>query len=295
MIDLHVHSTFSDGSLTPAELISEANAIGLKALALTDHDTVDGIGPFLEAGKRKAEENGSELVCVPGVEISANVKTGTMHILGYLFDCANKDLNSMLCKIRGGRESRNEQIMAKLKDNGVELDWAEVEKLSSEDVVGRPHIARAMVAAGYVRNTQEAFDKYLAKGKPAYVDRFRLSPAGSVETIRNAGGVAVLAHPFTLELDAKELRNLVAELSDAGLQGIECYYPEHKDSMVQHYIGLAKEFDLVATGGSDFHGEMNPEIRLGRGFGSLKVPDQVVDALYEAWESLGETAPLVSA
>jgi len=277
VIDLHSHSTFSDGSLTPAELVAEGQRVGLTALALTDHDTMAGIDPFLAAGNE--QRSGTAMECIPGVEISAEVAKGTMHVLGYFVDHRDADLNRSLAMIRGGREERNDSILERLRELGMEVTREEVCEYAGEDVLGRPHIAQAMMARGYVSTIKAAFDRYLAKGKPGYVDRLRLSPEESVGAIRRAGGVPVLSHPFTLGMGREELRQTVAKLCDAGLQGVEVYYSEHSDSQVSEYLGLVSSFGLVPTGGSDFHGEINPKVRLGVGFGSLRVPDEVVTGL----------------
>ena len=284
MIDLHVHSTFSDGSLTPEQLVERALDIGLTAMALTDHDCTGGIDRFLAACRRSGEPGGEgdmgrELMGIPGVEISAEVSRGTLHMLGYFIDHRNGDLEKALKRMRGGRRTRNREILRRLNDLGLELTWDEVAGFAGQDVIGRPHFAQALMARGHVSSKSAAFDLYLAKGKPAYADRFRLSPADSMSAILNAGGIPVLAHPFTLELDREALRKHVAELKGMGLQGIEAYYPEHSGERTQEYLALAMEFGLVVTGGSDFHGEINPAITLGRGFGSLNVPDSILEEL----------------
>ena len=273
MIDLHVHSTFSDGSFTPEELIHEAVRVGLSAIALTDHDTTAGV-PRLTAAATS-----TSVRAIAGVEISADVKSGTMHMLGYMIDPGNQTLIDRLKWLREGRETRNAEILEKLNRLGFGLTWEEVSAFAEEDVVGRPHFAQALLARNLVKDKNEAFDKYLGKGKPAYADRRRMTPENSIQLIRGAGGVAVLAHPFTLNLSAEALKKQVSELRDCGLGGIEVFYSEHTPQMVSQYLNLAKELGLVATGGSDFHGAMNPDIKLGSGFGSLHVPDEVVAQL----------------
>lgn len=280
MIDLHTHSTYSDGSLTPREIVGTAVEAGLTAVALTDHDCMDGVEELLAACKNG--EGSPHLTGIPGVEISADVAPGTMHVLGYFPDHRNVNLSNALRQIREGRSVRNHRIIERLNALGMQVEWEEVEALAGESVVGRPHFAMAMVKKGYVRDKEQAFVRHLAKGKPAYVDRFRLSPEGCVEIIRQAGGVAVLAHPSTLELAPGDLRQCVLKLKDAGLQGIEVYYPEHRHAKQQEYLQLARELELVATGGTDFHGSFNPAVRIGTGFGSLRVEDAVLDALMAA-------------
>jgi predicted metal-dependent phosphoesterase TrpH len=275
MIDLHTHSTFSDGTLTPEALVEAASGIGLAALALTDHDCTDGHERFLAACAKTGMKG------IGGVEISANVKEGTLHMLGYFLDGSNPEISRVLGEIRDGRRLRNERILDRLNGMGLKLDWEEVEALAGEDVVGRPHFAQAMVARGYVTDKTDAFDRYLAKGQPAYVDRFRLSPEDSIAAIRGAGGVAVLAHPFTLGVSDRALRGAILKLKDAGLGGIEAYYSEYTPEQQALYLRLAKETGLAVTGGSDFHGDMNPSVRLGVGFGGLRVPDELAGKLAE--------------
>lgn len=273
MIDLHVHSTFSDGSLTPEDLIHEAARVGLSAIALTDHDTTAGV-PRLTAAAAA-----TSVRPIAGVEISADVKSGTMHMLGYMVDPVDQTLMERLKWLREGREVRNAEILGKLNNLGFGLTWEEVAAFAGEDVVGRPHFAQALLARNLVKDKNEAFDKYLGKGKPAYADRRRMTPENSIQLIRGAGGIPVLAHPFTLNLSAEALKKLVAQLRDWGLGGIEVFYSEHTPQMVSQYLNLARELDLVTTGGSDFHGAMNPDIKLGSGFGSLHVPDEIVEQL----------------
>ncbi|MFO7870048.1 MAG: PHP domain-containing protein [Kiritimatiellia bacterium] len=270
MIDLHIHSRFSDGSLTPEEIVEKAEKAGLTALALTDHDCVDGVERMLRACSDRS------ITGIPGVEISSEVKKGTLHMLGYYIDIQNKNLKTNLEKIRRGRDIRNTSILARLNELGLNIAMEDVRSYAGEEVVGRPHFAMALMEHGYVRSKKEAFDLYLAKGRDAYVDRFRLSPGKSVELIRGAGGIPVLAHPFTLELDSRPLKDYVRLLKEHGLCGIEVYYPEHNDAQQKFYMQIAKELDLIVTGGTDFHGEINPGVRIGVGFGSLNVPDGIL-------------------
>lgn len=273
MIDLHVHSTFSDGSFTPEELIRQAAGLKLHAVALTDHDTTAGVGRFLAAGRDAGVR------AVSGVEISADFKGGTMHMLGYFVDHESGELEERLRWLREGRDQRNAEILQKLRKLGFGLTMEEVESYAGEDVVGRPHFAQALVAKGYAKNKDDAFDRFLGKGKPAYAERRRMTPGDSIRFIVAAGGVPVLAHPFTLNLSADNLEKQLVALKAEGLQGVEVFYSEHSPEMVNLYGGMAGKLDLVKTGGSDFHGAMSPDIRLGAGFGNLSVPDEVVDQL----------------
>ncbi len=273
MIDLHSHSTFSDGSLTPEQLVEEGVAIGLAALALTDHDTVAGLPRFLAAG------SGHPIRLVPGVEISVDCAHGVMHMLGYWMDLENPELVRQLEWIRDGRQLRNRDMLDKLNALGFAMTWEEVQSFAGEDVVGRPHFAQVMLKKGYVQDKNEAFDRWLGDGKPGYADRPRLTDRVAVELIRQAGGVAVLAHPFTLRIGRDEMATLFQSLAEAGLAGVECYYSEHSADLTRDYLELARQCHLVPTGGSDFHGEVAPNIRLGTGFGGLLVPDEVLPEL----------------
>ncbi len=273
MIDLHVHSIFSDGTETPEVLIELAAAAGVKALALTDHDTVKGLPRFFRA----AEARGVRAVA--GVEVSSTSDFGDMHILGYLMDYEDVTLAEQLEWIRSARRLRNEEILHNLHRLGMPLRWSEVEAFAGDEVIGRPHFAQALVARGYVPTTRMAFNRYLARGCPAYAKRRTLTVGEAIEIIRGAGGVAVLAHPFALDCNWEELATVLARLRDMGLDGVETYYPQHTPQQVKRYLKLAGQFNLVPTGGSDYHGAVTPDLRIGRGFGTLAVPDDVMDRL----------------
>ncbi len=276
MVDLHTHSIYSDGTNTPAELVALAEARGLRALALTDHDTVAGVAELFEAGR----ESGVETVC--GIELSAACDRGTMHILGYFIDPASPALTGMLELIRAGRAARNIEILKKLNRLGYVLRWSDLEEYTGMDVVGRPHFAEALVARGYVKTRKMAFNLLLAKGRPAYAERYHCSAAECIRVIREAGGVAVLAHPATVHLPDTRLRALVEELAGEGLGGIEAYYAEHHPENIRKFVDWARELGLCCTGGSDFHGGNSPDLNLGTGFGQLRVPDEVLDDLRAA-------------
>lgn len=274
MIDLHAHSTFSDGSSSPEELVDQAVKIGLTAMALTDHDGTMGVDRFLAACQQRG------LRGVPGMELSVDFPGGTMHMLGYFIRHHDPVIESELARLRKGREDRNQLILARLNQIGFPLSWEEVRKWAGEDVVGRPHFAKAMIEKGYVRRKDDAFDRYLGKGKPAYVERVRLTVEQSIALIRNAGGVPVLAHPFTLNLGRRRLRTLLGELAATGLQGIEAYHSEHSHDQQRFCLSLARDLGLEVTGGSDYHGMLNPYVHLGVGFGNLNVPDDLVERLH---------------
>jgi len=273
VIDLHTHSIYSDGSLTPEELVAAAVVARLEAVALTDHDTTEGLPRFLAAAARHGVRG------ISGVEISAEHHPGAMHILGYLFDPAHAGLQAQLAQLRAGRNERNRQIMDKLRALGLELTWDEVHALAGGEVVGRPHFARALIARGHVPDKAAAFATLLARGQPAYAERFRFSPVDSIQMIRSAGGVAVLAHPCSLKLGQKPLRALLLELRAAGLGGVEVYHSEHNPYQTRLYHRLATDLGLACTGGSDFHGTLMPDIKLGFGFGRLRVPADLLPKL----------------
>ena len=273
MIDLHMHSMFSDGTFTPEELVAEGVRQGVKAMALTDHDTTAGVPRFLAAAQAAG------MKAFSGVEVSAEVDSGTLHVLGYGIQPDHPGLVEHLAWIRKGREERNLEILRKLNELGMTLTYEEVTAYAGADVVARPHFAQAMIAKGYVGNKREAFDRFLARGKPAYAERCRLDASDTFAVIRQAGGLPVLAHPFSLKLSGEPLRLKVEEFKRDGLGGIEVYYPEHTTERLRAYLRLASEFDLVATGGSDFHGAVSPGVEIGRGSGHLHVPDSVAIAL----------------
>jgi predicted metal-dependent phosphoesterase TrpH len=274
LIDLHVHSTASDGSYTPAEVVRQAKEGGLAAIALTDHDTVDGLAEAMAAG----EQLGLEVI--PGVEISAQYPGGTMHILGLFVNYHNGLLDKRLAVLKQARIDRNPQIIAKLNALGIPVTMERVQEISGGGQVGRPHIARALMEGGYVRSIQEAFDNYLGYQRPAYVSKFRFPPMEALAMIREATGIPVLAHPFTLGLgSAAALKNLILELKGLGLAGLEVYYSEHTPEQEALYLKLARELDLLITGGSDYHGDNKPEITLGSMPSQEKLSYQLVEAL----------------
>lgn len=277
LIDLHVHSNASDGTYAPAEVVRLAKEGGLRALALTDHDTIDGLAEAVAAGPRYGVE------VIPGVEVSARFSGGSMHILGLDINFSNGHLNERLAVLKRARAERNPQIIAKLNALGIKITLKQVEKLSGQGQMGRPHIARALMEAGYVRSIQEAFDLYLRYDGQAYVPKFRFPPAEAIAMIREVQGVPVLAHPFTLNLgSAAALKNTLEELMALGLAGVEVIYSEHTPEQEALYLRLAGELGLLVTGGSDFHGDNKPEVSLGRMPGQEKLTYERVEAL-QAW------------
>ncbi len=275
LIDLHTHSTASDGTLSPAALAAEAAKAGLAAVALTDHDTVDGLPEFLSA----AAPNGPELV--PGVEISAQRPGGgPMHMVGLWIDPHDPSLKKGLAWMQQARAQRNPRIAAKLQALGLDISMEEVTALAPGQV-GRPHFAQALVNKGLVSNTSEAFSRYLKRGAPGYVEKQRMAPAEALRLIRSAGGLPVLAHPGLLDMGPAVLEELVAGLRDQGLMALEAYYSEHNPAQERQFKGLAARLGLALSGGSDFHGASKPDIRLGIGLGTLRVPAELLAGLKE--------------
>jgi predicted metal-dependent phosphoesterase TrpH len=273
LIDLHSHTIHSDGSATPSELIELAKRNGADAVAITDHDTVAG----LEEGRADAARLGIEFV--NGIELSAEFSPGTMHILGYYINDAEEEMAATLAELRAARDARNPEIAGRLQALGVDLHYDEVAALAGNQVVGRPHFARVLVERGHAASIQDAFNRYLAKGSPAYVEKKRLSPADSIALIHKAGGLAVLAHPYQLKLSQEALEPLISELADLGLDGIEAVYSRHSPADRDSYSRLAKRHRLLVTGGSDYHGTYKPDIMLVKGLGDLAVPYALLEGL----------------
>ncbi|MBI4776048.1 MAG: PHP domain-containing protein [Deltaproteobacteria bacterium] len=283
-IDLHTHSNASDGALSPAELVAHAQQHGLEAVALTDHDTVDGLDEALQAGT----ELGLEVV--PGLEISVGIGTSSMHLLGYFLNHHHPGLMEELLILQKSRAERNPQIVRKLNDLGMGISLKDLELASGGGQIGRLHIASVLKGKGYVNNFQEAFDLYLKKGQPAHVDKFRFDPETAFAMIHSAGGVSVVAHPFTLTTDRTELETWIRRFKTMGLSGIEAYYSDHTTDQTQFCRQLALKYDLVVTGGSDFHGANKPGIEVGVGRGSLRVPYSLLEKLKVEWSGRAHVA-----
>lgn len=275
-IDLHLHTTYSDGSLPVAEVMTLAKKAGVTALAITDHDIVDGIPEAIELGA------GLGIEVIPGVEVSSRYDESEIHILGYFLEWKAPILIARLAQLRESRHRRNPQIVDKLNGLGLALTYEEVRALAGSDSVGRPHIARALMAKGYVHTAKEAFDRYLADGKPAYVPRELPEPAEAIAWIKAAHGIPVLAHPTWVKDTAEGLFRLCDHLKGAGLMGIEVHYSTHKPSQTSRYLDIARRLGLLVTGGSDFHGITKPDIEVGVGRGGLKVPSKLLEPLRKA-------------
>jgi predicted metal-dependent phosphoesterase TrpH len=274
-VDLHCHSTASDGTLSPTEVVQLAHRAGLSALALTDHDTIAGVGEAASA----AGSLGIDFL--PGIEISCEFPhPGTMHLLGYGVDPESKVLRDLTRQLIDARDNRNPKIIAKLNDLGVAITMEEVEaEAGGGGVVGRPHIAAVLHRKGYVSSIKQAFDKYLGTTGAAYFDKERLSPRRAFELVRESGGLPVLAHPVQLRTtNDAELQRIVKDLVDLGLAGIEVIHSDHDDALVAKYTALADRYGLLKTGGSDFHGSNKKDIDLGLARGR-RIPRAFFDAL----------------
>jgi len=270
-VDLHLHTTASDGVMSPSEIVRYAKTKGLKAIAITDHDTIEG----LEEGLSEGERIGFEVI--PGIEISAEHSPGSMHLLGYLFAIDHPLLKERLAYLQKARAERNPKIVKKLNQLGIEVTYEEVVKVSGGGQVGRPHFAQVLLDKGYVRSFQEAFDRFLKKGAPAYVEKFRFSSSEALHFIKEACGVAALAHPKTLGLNGySELESFLLQLVEDGLRGLEVYYPEHSALDVARYKTLAERCGLVITGGTDYHGLEGNGLDIGVGRGEMRLPYSMV-------------------
>ena len=275
-IDLHLHTTHSDGSFSAAEVVRLAHQAKVTTLAITDHDIVSGIPEAIATGA----ELGIDII--PGVEISSRVGENELHILGYFLNWQDQELSQRLATLRESRHSRNPQIIDRLRALGLDVTYDEVKALAGTDAVGRPHIARLLMEKHYVTSAKDAFDRYLANGRPAYVARELPPPADAIAWIKAAGGVAVLAHPTWATSAGEELEPLLVTLKAAGLGGIEVHYSTHTKRQTTKYLGLAKRLDLLITGGSDFHGITKPDIEVGIGRGGLKVSGKLLEPLKKA-------------
>lgn len=273
-VDLHAHSTASDGSDSPAELVRLAVENGLSSLALTDHDTQDGLAEAVDA----AAASGLELI--PGVELSLDYDRGGMHLVVLWLERGPGPLQDRLAELRSGRDRRNLHIVERLSELGLPVTVEEVAAEAGGGSVGRPHIAAVMVARGYVPDIKTAFDQWLGNGRPAYVGRARLGPEEAIGLARESGGVPVLSHPHTLGItSAAEMAELLTRLKRAGLVGLEAIYSAYQRHVRDGYTDLARRFGLSPSGGSDYHGTYKPGLALGSGYGDLFVPDRVLDDL----------------
>ena len=243
--DLHCHTTYSDGSLTPAQLIDRAVQRGVEVLALTDHDCTDGLSEALEAASSHPG-----FLLIPGIELSTDVPEDEVHVLGYFIDWQSPAFQERLDRLRGSRLSRGRAMLAKLRELGIDISWERVQEIAGEGAVGRPHIALAMLEGGHIKTLDEAFERYLSRNGPAYVEREKMVPTEAVELITGVGGLPVLAHPAQL----KDLDRFLDELKGAGLVGMEVYYQYYGPEDIDRLLATARRHELLPLGGSDFHG-----------------------------------------
>lgn len=275
-LDLHLHTTHSDGSCTPMEVVNMAHRAGVTALAITDHDIMTGIAEAMAAGQQCGIE------VIPGVEISSLTGDSELHILGYFLDLQDADLNDRFKTLRDSRHRRNPRIIERLQALGIDITYDEVRAIAGPGSIGRPHIARALMDKHVVASAKEAFDRFLAEGKPAYVPRELPSPAEAIRWIKAARGLAVLAHPSWVKLEDHSLIDLVRQLKADGLDGVEVYYSTHAVRQTREYLSLAQQLGLLVTGGSDFHGLTKPDIEVGIGKGTLHIPTSLLPKMKEA-------------
>jgi len=265
-VDLHIHTTFSDGDMTPEEMVADAQKAGLAGIAITDHDEVEGV-------RAAREVAGSDFIVVPGVELSTSDGKNDIHILGYLIDIDSSELRKYLDIFRDARLNRGIHMVERLREMGVDIEVDSVLQIAGGGAVGRPHIAAALLQNGCVDSTEDAFRKYIGFNSPAYVQKYQLKPSDAFRLIRDAGGVGVMAHPATTRKD-----ELITEFIGCGMRGIEVYHPKHSESEAARYKRLAEKLGLVVTGGSDSHGRRNARLHVG----ARTVPVATVDQLEQA-------------
>lgn len=254
--DLHIHTQASDGDLSPDQIISLAHYSGLEVIAITDHDTLSGVHTALES------DHLNNLKVIAGVEISIAYDPGTLHILGY-FPSFPHEFEIILTRLQNARLVRFPRILEKLNDLGCEISASEITAIAKGGQIGRPHIAKALIKKGFVRDFEEAFSRYLGKGKPAYVEKDRMTSMDAIGEILRFGGLPILAHPFTLNLSKNAYKAFIGDLARQGLKGIEIFYPEHTKAQRKFYAEIAQSFGLIATGGTDYHGTGHNGIMLG--------------------------------
>lgn len=270
MIDLHTHSSVSDGMLSPEELIDLAAERGLTALALTDHDTVAGLG------RAQAACNRYGITFIPGIELEVDYENGEFHLLGLDIRRWKEGFQREIVKLQENRDRRNMKIVQNMLEAGIDTDYTEVKRIASGDVVGRPHFARLLVDKGIVGSIAEGFSKFLSPGKPFYEAKETIPLETASDLIHEAGGICVLAHPRSLKLNLLELEKRLAEWKDKGLDGIEAYHPSVKPNRGKKLEGLGKKYNLIITAGSDFHGEMRPGRNLGEFGEGRKISDKYI-------------------
>lgn len=272
-IDLHIHTTASDGTDTPAQAVGKAKALGLSAIAITDHDSVSGVVEGMTAGARTGVE------VIPGIEVSSNYRDNNVHILGYFVDVQSEALRPVLDWVKEERRKRNEKMAAMMAGDGFDISLEELEELYPDSVIGRPHMAELLMHKGYVASVKEGFSKYLNRGKKYYLPKERISMQTAVETIRAAGGVAVLAHPLEYFYPDEEVAEMVEYGMSLGIQAVEVYYSEHTLPETDKMLAMAQHYGLGVSGGSDYHGTRKTHIEMGTGTGLLHIPYSVLEDL----------------
>lgn len=272
-IDLHVHSTASDGTLTPADVVKAAKDQELCAIALTDHDTVAGISEALQAAKEY------QITLIPGIEITCHAMGKEIHMLGFYLDYKDSLLLDRLESLRKNRASRNERMLAAFQKDGFPITMEKLQHGNPDTVITRAHFARVLVEEGIVSSKDAAFQKYLGEGKKYYIPRSEIKPADAIRYIVDAGGIPVLAHPYEYRLSNAQLVSLIKELKELGLKGIEVYHSNNYQQQSSYLRELTHQFQLVATGGSDFHGTNKPDIQLGIGRGALRIHESLLTKL----------------
>jgi len=266
-VDIHIHSTASDGRLSPEEVVRKSAELGLTVIALCDHDTVDGIAPALAAAKAFPW-----LKVIPGIEVSTDVSDGEAHVLGYFIDYTDHKLLARLERMRNSRRGRAQRMIAKLGNLGINIEWQRVQEIAGSGSMGRPHVAQAMLEKGYISSIKEAFTDYISRDGPAYAEREKMTPAEAVAMILQTKGLPVLAHPFT----TNDPEAMIIELKKAGLVGIEAHYDGYTADEVNQLVDLANKHNLIATGGSDYHGlGLSNETMLG----GVEVPMESAEQL----------------
>lgn len=277
-IDLHVHSTKSDGSYTPTELVDYALEKGLRAFALTDHDTTEGIEEAQARAKELCDQ-GKAIEVIPGIEFSTEYEGQDIHVLGLDIDYTGESFQNYLTEFQNSRTLRNEKMCQKLTEYGVPITYEKLQELFPGSIITRAHYAKFMMTEGFVKSRQEAFDRYVGDHAPCYLPREKVTPLQAVKLILQCGGIPVLAHPILYHMSDARLDTLVAGLKEAGLIGIEAIYSTYSPSEERQIRKLAAKYDLCISGGSDFHGDNKPGLDLAVGYGKLFVPEDLLDTL----------------
>jgi len=285
-IDLHVHSTYSDGTLTPSQLIDKAINIGLAAMALTDHDTVDGLPEAAAYAKKKHFE------LISGIEFSTFFDKKEIHIVGLFIDYTNQLFNEELVKQRKSREEKNKKMCEKLQEIGIAIEYDELLRQYAGSVLTRAHFADYLMKKGYVRDRNEAFQRYIGDGRPCFVDRKKMLPEHAIELIKMAGGIPILAHPILYHLGNEQMSKLMEYLCKHGIAGLEAIYSTYSTGEELKMRSLANHYHLLISGGSDYHGANKPHIELGFGMGNLAVPYELLEKLKQAADAAHHNPPL---